>query len=315
MVKYELECFLSSLCTMRWLILVLLPVFPGYCQNYFQDHFGGSIGIVANVGTHTNTIGLNFKGYYTDYFFQTNLSSTFYLHERNLGNRKNYFEMRNAIGIVLLGGKRDNQIDPYLDALNHQTNYRYGIGYNYIWYYDNAETSQLSGGWSLHFNKFSIYHENDVFGGQGRDRFRTGHLQFAYRYDQIRLSAGVNIWTGETRGAEWVKASTDWCPNGFKMLEGNPYGHTSHGIAYMGIQYFMPYQQNAQLRIGMDSENVRHVFQNRLMHDLPFMPKSFKRTTPHYPRLDEYGCAIFSNEFKRKDRFYLQFGANNNWSD
>ncbi len=297
------------------LILLLLYTVQVRAQNYFTQHVGGSIGLVVNVGSHSNTIGINFKGYYTDYFYQANVNSTFYFHGRNYGGRTKFTENRSAMGIVLLGGKKQMTPDFLLDGLNHQTNYNLGIGYNYLWYFDNKGTSQRSGGFGLHIKKLSIYHENDFFGGRGRDRFRTGHINISYRTENIRYSAGINIWTGESRGSPWQKVGWNKCPNGYRNLEGLPYGKTSHGILYGGILYNLPYNQLAIMRIGIDSEQVRHGFQNRLIHDLVFLPKSVKHDTPHYPRLDSLGCPIFEKKDRRKDLLYFQFGANGNWSD
>lgn len=297
------------------LIYLLLNSTQIYAQNYFAEHFGGTIGLVVNVGSHTNTIGINFKGYYTDYFYQTNVNSSFYFHSKNYGGRANFIENRSTVGLVLLGGKKQMNTDFLLDGLNHQTQYNLGIGYNYIWYFDNRGTSQKSGGFGLHIKKLSIYQENDFFGGHGRDRFRTGHVNISYRTENIRYSLGLNLWTGETRAAPWQKVSWDECPNGFRVLEDLAYGKTSHGILYGGITYNLPYNQLATMRIGIDSEQVRHGFQNRLIHDLIFLPKQVKHDTPHYPRLDSFGCPVFDKEGRRKDLFYFQFGANGNWSD
>lgn len=116
----------------------------------------------------------------------------------------------------------------------------------------------------------SLIHENDVFGGQAKDRFRTGHFLAHYRLNEhIKLTAGLNIWTGETRESKWNKSPGIKMPNGFRDLSPLPYGKTSHGLLYGGIHINLPmYGQVAQARIGVDSEHVRHSFQNRLMHDL-----------------------------------------------
>lgn len=295
-------------------LFVLLITFPVRSQNYFLDHFGGTVGIVFGVGSHHNSIGLNFKGYYTDYFYQLNTNTTFYFHTKHLGGRQNFVENRTAVGLVLLAGKRQTAPDFLLDGLNHQTNYNLGVGYNYIWYNDNRGTSQASGGFGLHVREFSIYHENDVFGGKARDRFRTGHFYLSYRHNDLRYGIGVNLWTGETAGSRWEDIHMDKCPNGFRILEDLPYGKTSHGILYGSVSYRLPYGQIATIRLGLDSENIRHGFQNRLIHDELIWPFKTKRNTPHYPRLDAFGCPAFEKAAARPARLFLQWGANENWS-
>lgn len=284
-------------------------------QSYIQSHTGASLGIVFNVGTHVNSIGLNAKAYYTDYFFQANVGTTVYLHQKSYGNRTYFWENRNSFGLVLLAGKREKLPDFQLDGLNHQTAYNYGVAFNYLIYRDNVGTSQLSGGFGLHLKNFSVYHENDVFGGQAKDRFRTGHVYASYQYKEFKFGTGINIWTGETKNSRWEKIHLDKCPNGFRILEDLPFGNTSHGIFYGSIIYQLPYAQTAHLRLGVDSEHVRHGFQNRFAHDLIFLPKKIERTTPHYPRLDEHGCPVFYKEQARKDKLFLEWSANENWSN
>ncbi len=301
----------------RLVILCFLPL-SVVGQNYFREHFGATAGIAINLGSHVNAVGLNLKTYYTDYFFQINATSTIYFNGSSYGGRKRFVESRNAVGAVLLGGKKDMTPDFQLDGLNHQTNYNLGIGYNYVWYVDNAGTSQNSGGFGFHIKNVSIYHENDVFGGRAKDRFRTGHFYISYREKYFKLGMGFSLWTGETSGAKWEKIHLDKAPNGFKILEGLPYGKTSHGNFYGSFIYDLPYGQDIHLKVGVDSENTRHFVQNRLIHDMLLIPgynKISKRVTPHYPRLDESGCPVFNRKDTRKARPYLQFGMNENWSN
>jgi hypothetical protein len=298
-------------------LLFSLMLFPLLLtgQTYSSQLFGISAGIVLNVGTHVNSIGFSFNSYYHDYFYQFNAGSMLTYNFQSYGGRKNFWESRNTLGLVLLAGKKQLDPDFQLNGLLHNTSYNYGIGYNYIWYFDNANTSQRSGGWSAHVKNFSILFENDVFSGQAKDRFRTGHLAFNYRYQNLKFTTGLYIWTGETANSVWQKVPLDQCPSGFRLLEELPYGRSSHGIVYGGIQFHPGFGQIVQARIGIDSEHIRHGFQNRLTHDLILLPKKIERNTPHYPRLDENGCAVFERSQVRKNKFYFQQGMNENWSN
>ena len=312
---FQFGMFFVIFVTMRAIILlILLSPLHTKAQTYFENHFGGTVGLVINLGTHVNSVGVNLKGYYTDYFFQVNAGSTINLSLTNYGKRKKFWETRNVLGLILLADENQNEIDYQLDGLSHQTTHNYGVGFNYVLYNDNKGTSQQSGGFSAHINKISIYHENDVFGGQAKDRFRTGHILFTYREQDFKIGAGLNLWTGETANSNWQRISGDKIPNGYRCLEDLPYGKTSHGILYGSFTYNLGYGQYVNAKLGIDSEHIRHAFQNRLMHDLTFLPKKVERTTPHYPRLDENGCAIFTKEQARKNLLYLQIGANDNWS-
>jgi uncharacterized protein YcsI (UPF0317 family) len=72
----------------------------------------------------------------------------------------------------------------------------------------------------------------------------------------------------------------------------------------------LPFQQIVSGKIGFDSEKTRDVIQNRLGHDLIFLPKKMKRHTPHYPMLNQEGCPIFDKKEKRKDKFFFSISGN-----
>ena len=277
--------------------------------------FGFQFGAVVQFGSHINAVGISGNLYYTDFFYQVNLSSQLKYNFSSLGNRTHFWENRNAAGLILLAGKKDITPDFQIDALNHQTNFSKGLGYNYIWYFDQAGTSQRSGGWGLKINYFSMHFENDIFGGQGKDRFRTGIIQLNYRYQDWKFFTNLNLWTGETANSFWNKTPLDKCPSGYKSLENSPFGKTSHGILSVGFNRNFLQKQNASFKIGIDSEHIRHATQNRFAHDLLILPKNIERKTPHYPRLNEDGKPVFDKSQVKKSKFYFQAGVNEIWSE
>lgn len=298
---------------MKHLFLIIFITSTHCFSQTSSNQYGGfSAGVLFNFGTHVHSIGFSFKSYFTNHFFQINAGSTITYNPKSYGNRKNMWESRTYLGGIILGGIKDNSIDFQLDGLTHQTKFRNGIGFNYIWYYDNVGTTQLSGGWSLHIQKVGIYFENDVFGGQAKDRFRTGSLLVTYRYQQMKWGTGIYLWTGETDGAIWNRTISKKFPYGSKDLSQLPYGKTSHGILYSSAVYNLNYGQLAQLKIGIDSERFRDVIQNRIIHDLIFLPKNFERKTPHYPALNKDGMPIIDNNEIRKTKLFIQAGLNEN---
>lgn len=299
---------------MRFLLIFIFLVSCCFAQSNDNIKLGFQAGIVFDFGSHENEIGLEFNAFGLYKFAQLNTGTRFSFLLNSFGGRKNFLENRTNVGLILLGGKRQVSPDSYFAGLVHNSTYNNALGYNYILYFDNVGTSQRSGAFGLTINKTSIFFENDVFGGQAKDRFRTGHLLFSYRTDLVRYSLGMNMWTGETSGSPRLKP-TENCPNGFKNLTKLPFGKTSHGVLYFGAQYQLPLNQTVHWRFGMDSEEIRHFFQNRLTHDLIFLPKRFPRNTPHYPRLDKNGNPTFTKNDRRKDCFYLQMGTNGNWSE
>jgi len=285
-----------------------------FAQENTRKNFGVKLGVIANFGSHVNQIGLRLDTYVNHGFVQVNLGNSSTFSFANLAQRKKLFENRFSVGVLFLGGKQNMEMDFIWDGLRHQTNYQNAVGYNYLWYRDNLGSSQNSGGWTGQVSNFQLFFENDIFAGTGKDKFRTGHLMLGYRHRDFNFQLGTKLWTGETRGSDWQKIQLNKCPSGYRILEDLPYGKTSHGIIYGGISYHLPHGNYLNGQIGMDSEQVRHIFQNRLSHDMILFPKQIERKTPHYPRLDENGCPVFEKESIRNNKLYLQFGINSIWS-
>jgi hypothetical protein len=295
--------------------IILFLLFTIYSFNFFSQKLNAQLGLLINFGTKVNAIGISANVNFQYAFTQTNIFSSIKYNLTSYGKRKSFFESRTGAGLILLAGKKNIVADFHFDGLNHNTNYQYALGFNYLIYNDNIGTSQLSGAWSLHVNYFSLLFENDVFGGQAKDRFRTGVIQINYRYKEFKFFSNLYIWTGETKNSIWIKEKSKACPNGYRSLENLPYGKTSHGILSVGTHYSALFNQLFTTKIGVESEQIRHFLQNRLSHDLILLPKSYPRTTPHYPRLNREGKPIFNKKERKKDQLYFQINLNEVWSN
>lgn len=294
-------------------ILILLSIIQinvGLSQLIQNDHWGLQVGVTANFGSHINQFGIKLQGYYTQEFVQINAGSLFLINASNLANRKNYIENRINIGAVLLAGKRTSTPTFILDGLNHQTNYDYGIGYNYLWYLDNADSYQISGGFGFHVKQFSLLLENDLFSGNGRDRFRTSFTQLNYHDEMLNIKLNTQLWTGETWGTKLKNIESDPYQVGYKDLRNTLYGRNSHGILSIGVDYYLFFGNSLSAEVGIDSERIRNELQNRFMHDKPFVPKKWRKPNVNYPMLDKYGLPVHVKDQARGNQFYFQLGFN-----
>lgn len=271
---------------------------------------GFQVQLTVSLGSHRTSIGVKLNAYVALDHAQINTGTGYRFHLHNLGNRTLFGEWRNHLGLVLTTGKRTNPIDFQWDGLSSFSDRAYSLGYNYLWYYDKVGTTQRSGAWNVGIQRVDVRFENDIFGGQGKDRFRTGNLTVSYRNSTQKIGLGLSIWTGDTRNSIWIKDSMPNCPNGYRDLSQLPYGKTSHGILYITGQQLFEYNQIGQLQLGIDSEQIRHIFQNKISHDLILLPKKMERHTPHYPRLSSEGIAVFSKKEKRPNKGYFQLGMN-----
>ena len=288
-------------------VIFLLFLFFGSFINAQKSpiEFGGKLQLLVTIGSHQSNIGLGFNVYTGFKYAQINLGSKVRFFGNNYGKRNHMHEWRHEVGAVAMWGKQTNSIQfEYAGAL-HQQRTAYSLGYSYIWYFDNVSTSQRSGVWNLGLGHFDLLFENDVFGGQAKDRFRTGAVSLSYRDSLNKYAIGVILWTGETRNSVWNKTPMEKCPSGYRDLTPLPYGKLNHGILFGEYKRLIDYNQFFGLRIGRDSEQTRHLVQNRFAHDLLILPKSVERNTPHYPRLDSNGNNVFEKQLVRPATLYF----------
>jgi hypothetical protein len=210
----------------------------------------------------------------------------------------------------LFSGKKTNPIPFELGYLNHQSSSPYSLGYGYIWYFDGLETRQRSGSWKVEIERISLTFENDLFGGQGKDRFRTGALLLSYRDSMQSVSLGVQLWTGETKGGRVFPESTNEFPNGYKDLSANYLGKTSHGIVFVGYTKKVALHVAPTFRLGVDSEYVRHLFQNKISHNLGNLPFRKTHKSVYYPMFSIEGYPVLNHSQIRKSKPYFQYSFN-----
>jgi hypothetical protein len=284
-------------------------------QVFTNQQFGVKVSLIVTFGTNKQTIGCQLSSYYKYAFTQINGNYSIRLSANNLGGRKFLVENRFAPGINFFSNHNLNQKNDFIwNEIRQQGNGAYSIGYSYLLYIDNRGSDQKSGAFGIGLKDFFISFENDLFAGQGRDRFRTAQLELSYQKNGNFYSTGFQLWTGETRGSEWLKDSNKKHPFGYKTLDGLPYGKTSHGIWYAGFGQSLDYGNRNDFRVGIDDERIRDFLQNYLSHDLPFLPKSIERKTPHYPMLDSLGYSIINKGVPRKTKVFGSMGINGIWS-
>jgi hypothetical protein len=290
----------------RYVIAVLWPFF----LNSQTHQFGFQTSIILQVGTPINRIGIGLSGYWQTPFSQVNIGNQSTLYFSGYGPRQGYFENRAHLGLIGLIGKQNLRPTAYFGELHHQSSRQLAFGYSYILYWDTRGTGQTSGAFGMQIRNYSFIFENDAFGFQGRDRFRTGRLTAAYLDSTFQIQLQSIIWTGESRGG--VRQVDSLYPGkfGYKDLSNTFLGRYSHGMLTIGAKHILPFHQLIGAEIGLDHERIRHFFQNRLVHDFRFSKKNPSRMNPHYPMLQQDGTPyLFRNEQHiRKPKPVIQFG-------
>lgn len=323
MVKQLKRSRLSS-SKLYLLLCVLCIFFHSDClsaQSASDFKFRFKIGLIVEYGTHVNRLGVvaSTASQYAATQFNAELRG--YYNFKTFGPSQRGVETVWSLGLAQgFGGAYDAE-NPLVDGHFFNTGRLYSIGYTFSKYDDQMETSQGTGSIFLAHKDFFLNFENDLFGNtHGRDRFRTGGVSFHYYYDRWLFSAKNIIWTGETRCKQKVSHTDTDYPSryGYQDVTKCKYGNLSHGIAAINVRY-MPedwFGQNLYAAVGLDHEKIRHFFQNKLIHDMYFVPDKINPSQNlHYPMLDIDGepYLFLKDQILKKPSIYAQLSANGHW--
>lgn len=275
-----------------WLGMMLLPSI-GMTQIDPQTTFMGMGGLSFRFGSYVNQVGIIAQLAYLEDFIQVNSHVRLTYNVSQLGPRPRIpgWEFQASIGAVVAYGP-NYPVQPFLSPVSSQLGRRYATGYAWTYYRDQMKTSQWTATIGQHASDFSIISENDAYTGFIDDRFRTGTLAVLYRIENYELGWSTILWTGDTRskGVKKIKESDYPAKHGYKDLSTALYGGFSHGISCLQAKVLLPYNQVGQAQLGVDSEQIRHLLQNKLIHDMVFLPDEWiKAKNFHVPMVDKDG--------------------------
>ena len=173
-------------------------------------------------------------------------------------------------------------------------------------YFNKIKTSQVTGTIAFQFNHFSLISENDIFAKPILDRFRTGAFLLQYQNKHFQYAVNCTMWTGKM--GEAIKNDSLYPSPGYMNSVNGVYSNLSHGLLSAQIKYANQYGQYLQSNIGIDAEKVRHTVQNKIIHDMPFIPKQWnKAQNVHIPMIDREGNQyLYRNDQKiKKAKLFL----------
>jgi len=284
----------------------------GFAQLVQYSNYGFNIGIVMALGNKFQRLGITLQTYYIYNFTQLNAEVRFYHNFKNLGPTTQYGEMVTSAGAVFGYGPKQECFNPFLSSISNQTGYTNSVGYSYNAYWPHKiKTRQQTGTIALQFNNFSIISENDILGHTYFDRFRTGAFLLQYQYkNRYQFAFNCTLWTGQM--GNQVKDHPNF-PSGCMDTTGSVYPKYSHGLLSAQFKMYLDQGQNLQTNIGVDAEQVRNFVQNKLIHDLVFIPRKwFKPINCHIPMLDTAGNQYLYNpgqKIKKPEVYWNVFSA------
>lgn len=297
-----------------FLLTILLCEFSFISQAQFfrTKNLGFNVGAVIAVGNRFHRMGITLQGYYFYNFVQVNAEVRVYHSMKNLGPSFEYNEAVASAGAVIAFGNKQKHFNPFLSSVSNQTKHKYAIAYSYNAYFNKIKTKQTTGTIALQFGNLSLISENDLYAHPLLDRFRTGAFLIQYQHKNI-FQAAINctMWTGKMGNP--IRDNKNFPHVGYMDTIGGVYTNYSHGLLSAQFKFSMGYGQNAQLNFGVDAEQVRNGIQNRLIHDMIFLPRKwYKPINCHIPMLDENGNQFLyqSGQKIRKPKLYLNAFSN-----
>ncbi len=303
--------------TKFFLSIIFLTAFITNTKAQIIDkkNFFVNAGIVVNGGTVLNRIGFFVGGYYVYKQVQVNFYLRPVYNISGIGTLKEFAEMQTNLGVVFGFGGKDSLVNKFVTQNSNQTNRKYALGFTYNIYIDKIGTSQPTGTFFTEINHFGISHENDMWGEPRTDKYRTAGAKLYYRTENWKYSGNMILWHGDVFDYHTFKYDNQNYPSryGYKDLSESKYGKLSHGIINAQIDYAFPNCQIISSSIGLDSEHVRNISQNIIVHDQWFLPeKLIGYKLQHYPMLMENGEPyLFQPSQKvRPAKLFLNIGFN-----
>lgn len=278
------------------------------------DKMGAGIrgGVLLSFGSHVRQVGFTVSGYWYYDFFQLNALGRMGWHSRNMGPGNKGKEALLALGAVA-GFNNTALINNFHSAVSNQMGKRYSLAFAQNFYWDSHQTSQHTGTFGLQIDQVELAHENDIFSVIGSDRYRTAALSVAWFNGAERLEISSILWTGNTNSKKSVKHKEGVGRFGYIDLAEAEHGKVSNGIVSLNWDHYFGWGQTSRVGLGIDSEHVRNVLQNQLMHDMYLFPKKWNHAqNKHIPMLDDEGNPYInsSEQTLRKRKLYYQFQLN-----
>lgn len=300
--------FLKKIITLLFTLLAL-PFYQLHSQNMPQLQ----LGLQFNFGTHVQRLGCNTQFYYTDGHLQLHGGMNIYFTYKNIGAPLHYLEAQTLLGFYYTWGKDRSYTHPSFTYTRNMTSYRNYIGYTHAYYFNEVRTLQPTGTIIFGGEHWKLITENDMMGGNNAsDEFRTGAISIAYMDSIYELGTSFIAWTGKK--GKRIRGTSFPSRNGYFDMSRSRYALQSLGIlALYGLKNIDTHN-HISAQIGIDSERIRNYLQNRVLHDLYFLPPRFSnKYNAHIPMVttDSTWYMYAPNQKVRPAKPYLQLGINN----
>lgn len=309
-------------------ILAFLVLIAGTKAQKNNPEFGAQIGVSLNLGTHVNRVGLMADLFCHFQYIQLNFQSVCFYNFKSFGSEEKGLEAQIKFGLTAAWGSVDSIRfkDPFMSCYGNQTGRPNAISYAYLIYLDGFGTSQLSGLFALEIQNFKFIFENDFLAFQSFDKYRTGAISLQYRWKNWQFGLKQVSFTGDpyAKYCPWIDDGIFPSRSGYIDMSSAPKGNKSLGILAMQLNRKITelnpslpmsiFNPQIGLEIGLDSERIRNLIQNKMVHDSRILPLNWgKIKNPHIPMICKDGCPYTYHKGQeiKPVKSYFNFAVNN----
>jgi hypothetical protein len=277
------------------------------------------VGLAFSFGSETNRLGLRTAAYFNYSFVQVNSALNIYYNFKSLGLQQKSMEFQFGNGVQLGFGNTVVDTNRYIGLTDNNTLQNYSFGYTFLRYGDRLGTSQSTGMFNLNIWKCNVILENDLFGNfvNQQDRFRTGAFRIEARIRDTKVGLNAILWTHDYSHCAVIsnEDTEAWARFGYYHDDASQSRNSSLGIFSVDVKQWLPFNQMASFGVGVNSEKVRNLMQNRFIHNQPFSPDALIWRRPAHIPMFTIDDKPYLNDDEnpqeiRPARFYYNLGLN-----
>ncbi len=275
------------------------------------------IGAEVELGYPITRIGLMAGAQWSYSYFAANLDLRWHHNFSSYGPPISSSEFQSKL--ALLGGYGTDKgyfFIPHIYMPTYTQN-NFDIGYSLNFYTDNIGTTQWTGTLIARLDKVCLAIENDILTPWGlSDSYRTGSFQLYYADSLQSIEWRNTMYTGYTMcpNKKSIRENSDYPARwGYIDYSDCKYAAYSHGVSAMVYQRLLPYDQTLSAGLGVDDERLRDFWQNRVIHDMYFVPAEWnKARNLHIPMVADDGSLYLylPDQKLRATHTFYQVGVN-----
>ena len=306
-----------------WVCLIMaIGIITPTIGNGQSENYKVHLQIKINLGSPVNNIGIGIIGEYLGTSgMEVAAGYDLIYNFKNYGIPDKHLEHHVFGTAHYLWGSRveEDQLINFIKMLDSGTS-AHSIGYTFEYFHNKIGTKQRIGTLHYRLNKFVIQFSNDLLGHFNYwDQYRTGAVGLGWIEQENYFNMNMLFWTGNTNEKtvkKYREGESDYPSRyGYRSMDDAVGGRFSHGILSFGIVRNVGSGQNMGVHLGIDAEQVRNVIQNKVFHDMYFLPRFM--TNPknlHIPMKMEDGYDYLYKEDQkiRKPKFVWQLALNPN---